>query len=255
MFKLPKKPLNVFQILKAGLSFWQQNLMALCGLTLTAMILSAIPAFLFPPLNSFNPDVLTKFVDERIELVLLFSVIMFLVFAFIIHRVHAMMFQLKTTWVNSVKVAVFKLPALIVALVIFYVLVMIGFMLFIIPGIGLSILLSLYFLLIVVENLGPIQAFKKSWALVSDHWFHTFFVIVIMSTVIATLSFLIKTGSQDLWVIAHPFGEGVFHLGNRIIRIVSGTLFYGVFCSILLMLYHDLTLRFVLKQKSDESDA
>lgn len=243
MFTMPTKPQNAFRVLLSGLKFWGSHWGQLCLVTVVAMALGSLPGFFFPELNSFDAKITTQFVEEHIVFVFLFGIIMFFIFGFIVHRVHSLMYETKASVGASVWMAIKRLPILIAALVIYDIVVLAGFMLFIIPGVAFSILLSLYFVLIMTDNLGPLSAFKESWHLVTDDWFHSFVVLTIMTIVLVSLSLLVKMGTRDIWVIVHPAGYGVLDLGNRILRIVSGMLFYGVFVSILLMLCHDLKLR------------
>jgi len=243
MFEMPTQPQTAFRVLYSGLKFWGSHLGQLCLVTAVAMVLGSLPGFFFPELNSLEHHIKTQFVEENMLFVFIFGIVMFFIFGFIVHRVHSLMYKTNASISSSFWMALRRLPVLIVALAIYNVVVIAGFMALIIPGVAFSVLLSLYFVLIMTDDLGPFSAFKESWRLVTGDWFHSFVVLTVMSIVIVALSLLVKLGTRDIWIIVHPAGDGILYLGNRIIRIISGMLFYGVFVSILLMLCHDLKLR------------
>jgi hypothetical protein len=55
----------------------------------------------------------------------------------------------------------------------------VGFILFIIPGIIFLVFLSVSVAAFIIERLGAVDSMKRSWRLVRDHWWHTFGVIVV----------------------------------------------------------------------------
>lgn len=73
-----------------------------------------------------------------------------------------------------------KILPLAVAIVLMYVLVALGFLLLIIPGIYLAIGYIMILPLIVDKNLGPWQALELSRKAVTKHWFPVFGFMIVM---------------------------------------------------------------------------
>jgi len=55
----------------------------------------------------------------------------------------------------------------------------VGFILFIIPGIIFLVFLSVSVAGFIIERLGAVDSMKRSWRLVGGHWWHTFGVIIV----------------------------------------------------------------------------
>lgn len=244
MNELPIKPGTCFSVLSSSFEFWRKHLGVLLLVVAAPVILSAIPALTFPQMDRFSDyDVSKAFVHQHLLAAFIFAFILFYFYGFIVHRVHTMMYQSKATVAQSLLVAAKKLPYLIIALFIFNVTVFAGMLVLIIPGIAFAVLLSLYFVVIVVDNDNPFSGFKHSWMLVTEHWFHVFGIFAILMVTIFVVSGGIDFLAKALWVIPHPSGQGLLHLGNRLVRMFVGALFYSFFVVVQMMVYHDLKLR------------
>ncbi|HET8862082.1 MAG TPA: hypothetical protein VFM94_02405 [Solirubrobacterales bacterium] len=109
--------------------------------------------------------------------------------------------------------------------------VTIGFVLLVIPGLILITFWSVGAPAIVVEGIGPIDAFRRSWRLVrGDAWavFGTLLVVLLIVIVIGVV----------LAAIANPIGNG--EASTWIASIVSTTITAPIFAIAVTVLYHDL---------------
>jgi membrane-anchored glycerophosphoryl diester phosphodiesterase (GDPDase) len=86
-----------------------------------------------------------------------------------------------------------KLPGYLVASVIFTLIVAIGTVLLIVPGVYLALRLQFFFASMVDENTGIIASFKRSWEITKGHTFRLFVMLLIMLliSIIGQLAFLI----------------------------------------------------------------
>lgn len=66
----------------------------------------------------------------------------------------------------------------------------VGFMLLVLPGLIALIFLFFAFYLVVAENLGPTQAISRSFSLAAKKWLEIFLILLIVGLVLAILSFL-----------------------------------------------------------------
>jgi hypothetical protein len=110
--------------------------------------------------------------------------------------------------------------------------VTIGFILLVVPGLILLTFWSVGAPAIVVESIGPIDAFKRSWQLVrGDAWavFGTLLVVLLTVIVIGVV----------LSAIANPIGDG--EASTWIASIVSTTITAPIFAIAVTVLYYDLS--------------
>lgn len=86
-----------------------------------------------------------------------------------------------------------KAPALFLTSFLYYVLVALGLVLLIIPGIYLIVAFSFSYFLIVDKNMTPIEALKTSQKVVHKKWFNMagFILLAMIITVIAAMALLI----------------------------------------------------------------
>lgn len=98
----------------------------------------------------------------------------------------------KTSLSSSFKFAVSKLPSLLVASLIVYILTFLGFMLLIIPGIIIFIMFYLVIPTIVIEGRGAFDSLTRSRELVSNRWLKTFILSLIIGLIIGVLAFVVN---------------------------------------------------------------
>ena len=110
-----------------------------------------------------------------------------------------------------------KVGALVLATLLMYIAVFIGFLLLLLPGIYLSIALSLAAPLIVDKNLSAVQALQASRKAISKHWF-TVFGLYLMFIPISIACF-VTLGIGAIW--AMPFGYMIIGIIYRNIFGVS----------------------------------
>lgn len=248
MFTMPKKPQNCFGVLLTSLQFWKTHYKQLLLTVLASIILGAIPGLIFPKINVTTYSTVLTIILKYWWCLPIFLIVMFFLFGFVLHRVYCIINKKDEPIIHSLFVALKKLPYLIIAYFIYVIVVSAGLLVFIIPGIGFLILLSMYFPLIVVEDKGPISAFKRSWDLTTKAWWHTFFVFLILTTVIILASIFIHRISDDLWLLAHPMG-GTLPIVHRLLKFVLDMIFFPLYVTSIMILLEDLRLRQQLEEK------
>ena len=100
---------------------------------------------------------------------------------------------------NAFSSVLTKLPLLLVAGLIYVILVGVGFIALIIPGIILAIMFSLNVPAIMIENAGAFGSLSRSRKLVSGRWLKTFTLLLIIMLIVGLMSFI---GS----LMTAPFG-------------------------------------------------
>jgi hypothetical protein len=65
------------------------------------------------------------------------------------------------------------LPEIVVAAIVFCIVISVGFIVFIVPGLWLWGSLQLWLVALCAEDLGPFAALSRSWKLIERHWWRT----------------------------------------------------------------------------------
>lgn len=107
----------------------------------------------------------------------------------------------------------------------------IGFLLLIVPGLILLTFWSVGAPAIVVEGIGPIDAFGRSWRLVRGNAWPVFGVIVIAFLIVIVIQAVLAA-------IANPIGNG--EVSTWIASIISGTITAPIYALVAAVLYYEL---------------
>ena len=119
---------------------------------------------------------------------------------------------------------------LIVFGIVFGILVGIGFFLLIIPGLILATFWAVGAPALVVEKLGPFEAFGRSWRLVRGDAWAVFGVLVIVFVIVFLIGFV-------LTLIANPIGSGAMIVA----AVISTVLTAPVYALTASVMYYDLS--------------
>lgn len=119
---------------------------------------------------------------------------------------------------------------LIVFGIVFGILVGIGFFLLIVPGLILATFWAVAAPALVVENLGPFEAFGRSWRLVRGDAWTVFGVLVIVFVIVFLIGFVLA-------LIANPIGSGAMIVA----AVISTVLTAPVYALTASVMYYDLS--------------
>lgn len=115
--------------------------------------------------------------------------------------------------------------------ILFAIGVTIGFILVVIPGLVLLTFWSVGAPAIVVEGIGPIDAFGRSWRLVRGEAWSVFGVILLVLLIVIAIGVVFAA-------IANPIGNG--EVSTWIASIISATITAPIFALAVTVLYYDL---------------
>jgi len=107
----------------------------------------------------------------------------------------------------------------------------IGFLLIVIPGLILVTFWSLGAPAIVVEGIGPIGAFGRSWRLVRGQAWQVFGVLVVVFVIVVVIQVVLAA-------IANPIGSG--EVSTWIASIISGTVTAPIYAIAVTVMYFEL---------------
>ena len=112
--------------------------------------------------------------------------------------------NLQTPDDDQVRPAAFaSVPKFIGYAIVVSLLVAVGFVFFVIPGIYLFVPLSFLFMIALRENLGLGEAFSRCFKLIKDHWWMTFGLLIIIYFIYAFASFLFQVPQMLFLSLIH----------------------------------------------------
>lgn len=142
-----------------------------------------------------------------------------------------------TTWQDSLGYASTHLWSLVVLAIVSGVLLTIGYILFVIPGIFLTVAWCASVTVLMYEHPSPVQALRRSWELVKGHWWMTFGALLVGLVIVFGISFLV---GLILGGAASSSSVNVVLILSGISRIVAAILAYPLIAAIAVVLYVNL---------------
>jgi len=173
------------------------------------------------------------------------SVLVYLVMrAAIVARQHAAATGVEDSISSALGVGLRRLPSAIGAGIVWGILIVVGFMLLLIPGIWLWGMFQLWFVALVVEQLGPIKALGRSWRLVEGNWWRTTALVTVALVIIVILSS--GVGMAGVWfgyAASHGGGLGTLLLATQLVSAAIQVVTTPLLMAVMLSMYYDLKLR------------
>jgi hypothetical protein len=150
---------------------------------------------------------------------------------------------------SALALALRRLLAMIGATILFGLVVGLGFVLLLIPGIYIAVRLQLFLVALIVESQGPSASLGTSWRLVGGNWWRALTVVSVLFVILLVLELLLGavTGIVGVFIGGRP--TDAVHM---IARVSLATLAIGalvrvftapLICAVGVALYQDLLLR------------
>ena len=246
MFELAKEPANIGRVIDGGIKLFTGSIKSVFLLALAATFIIYVPELLIRiitllPVTSENitMGVLSIF------LFLLMTILYITFYSALILKVWACARQETVELKQLIDKGFAVLVPVFLASVVYGIVVMIGMLLLILPGIYICVALSLYYYVIVIENLGPIEGLKRSFRLIKGHWWRTFLILFIPTMIfmlvftvvgfVAVISAFVLTGFSEEGLMF----EIIMDIFNNLTQAVA----VPFFISLMLVFYNDLKLR------------
>jgi hypothetical protein len=139
-------------------------------------------------------------------------------------------------YVACLKVGVRKALPLLVASLLAMLATMVGLLLFLAPGIYISVVWFVFAPAIVVENFGITGSLKRSYDLVSGNWCYVFctkLIVLVIMLVVQTLWSLIFAGGADA-------GHTLFSVKGSVIAVIPSLFYTPLFAIMQTVMYFNL---------------
>jgi hypothetical protein len=142
---------------------------------------------------------------------------------------------------EAVQLGLSRLPRLFGASILFAIMIAVGFLLFLIPGIYLMGIFQLVFVAIVLENAGIGAAFGISRRLIKGYWWRSTIIVSVAIIILVVLSLLGAVVGGFLAALKPGMGTAL--IVNQLVALLVNIFLIGWLPSVLLAMYYDLKLR------------
>jgi hypothetical protein len=254
MIAIPNRPQTVGELIKTGFRIWTGSFRAIVPLaiifaTLTILYEAGLHALGIK--YDYNLNVFFYYSDRTDKLLILTAV--FLVFVFIINaamlwRMHAINRRETNTFMGSLVKGFKKSFVFFMACILTLSMVLGGTVLFIVPGVVLSVSLIFAPYLAVISNEGLFGSIRESFRLVSSQWWFTataFFAVTLGFLVLSIFVGAITIGLDTLrgLMTNESFSVNQKEYISYIIDFVVIMLLYPLFNSCIMAMLYDLQVK------------
>jgi hypothetical protein len=248
MYVRPSAPRTTGGVLDDAISLYRHSFSSIWPLTLAAAVVSAIPGvFLGLQLSQSRTGgsqaVLAMMKGPSYWLTSAVMVLIYLAFyGALISALDAFAERGNTSLGEALGTGLKLLPRMVAVSLLVAIILMIGFVLLIIPGIYLWGIYQLAFVALVVERCGVLQSLGISRRLIKGYWWRSAVIITIAVVILIVFSLI---GSLANGVAIAVFGFNAFAtvLDQSIIGAVLNVFLFPLLPCFLLSMYYDLKLR------------
>jgi hypothetical protein len=151
---------------------------------------------------------------------------------------------------SALSLSLRRLLPIIGAVILFSLVVGVGLVLLIIPGIYLAIRLCLFFVPLIDESQGPATALGTSWRLIGGNWWRVLIVVTVLFVILFVLELLLAAVAGVVGVLVGTTRPA--DVAHMVAQVTLATVAIGAVVSVFtaplvsamaVALYHDLLLR------------
>jgi hypothetical protein len=144
---------------------------------------------------------------------------------------------------ESLRYAVGRLLPLLVAYFLVVIIVGLGLVALIIPGIWLAVKLSMTFPAVVFERTGPFAAIGRSWALTKGNWWRVFGTLLVVFLISFVLQIVLAAVAGGLLAAGDSVSELTVAIVLTLVNLLALALTYPLWASVTSVVYYDLRVR------------
>ena len=252
MYSLPTEPGSIGHTLDAGFKLYFVSFKQVLGLTILAALSVSVPVValvLAIPIffgEGAAPDnaTIAVFIIGFVSIMVLY---MWFYLA-VLCRIGGIAYAQNLSIGACMSTALRRIIPVVLATILFSLAMMVGFLLFIIPGLILWVSLIFYSLCIVLEDDGILESLRHSHRLVWGNWWRT----SVIGTVVIVVYYVIYLAIQVPFVVVNQivfdselgavpgFGQAMLSMVGDIIAMV---ITLPLMTSVMVAVFHDLKLR------------
>ncbi len=147
-----------------------------------------------------------------------------------------------TSWRASLRFALRKLLPVIVVSILVVLLATVSLLALLIGAVYVGVRLTLSSPALLIEDLGPVAAMRRSWALVKERWWFTFGIFVISTLLVTILSLLVQ-GLLLAPLLTDSDNEVLGGILTSLGSIVANVFTLPIQAAVITILYFDLRVR------------
>ncbi|MBN1240511.1 MAG: hypothetical protein JXB36_18555 [Gammaproteobacteria bacterium] len=244
MYRSPSAPQSIGGVLDAGFALFRESFKSVFFLAVAGGLVSAPANRILQAVVADGPGFTTYVNALLITAVMVVVTTLFMaVIVWLIDRIGG---GERPAISQAFAAALRRVPALIGAGILYFLAVMVGTLLLLVPGIWVGVALLFFYMAIIVDGRGPIEGLGYSWQLVRGNWWRTAALVTIISIVLMILYLLlgIVVGvvvalGTDVSIETGELPWYIDFIATPLITGVVGPLGYALFMSV----YRDLKLR------------
>jgi hypothetical protein len=249
MYQRPQAPRSIGGVLDDAIRLYRESFRSIWPILLAAAILAMLPGILFAMNGVYSQTPadqarafaqLTKSPNYWLTIFVL-SVVNLIMYGALFGAIDAVARGGELRFGAALKLGVARFPRLFAASILFGLMVAVGFMLLVIPGIYLLGLFQLVFVAIVLEDAGMGAAFGVSRRLIKGHWWRSTTILTVAFIILLVLSLLASVAVAGFAALRASLPT--IMLVNQIVSGILDLFLVGWFPCVLLALYYDLKLR------------
>ncbi len=237
MYQAATAPQSIGGVLDDGFRLYRAALGRVIVLTFVALVLGQIPGVMMTTSGGI-PDPSSMLVP-----LLICSVLSAVCYAAVIARMNAVAEQRDMPLSEAVGVGLRRLLPLLVYSLLYGVIVAVGMVLLIVPGMifGLSLMFGAF--MVVVEGRGPVDGLAASHRLVWGHWWRTALIMTVAMFVVMAVYMLIAFVSGFTVALASTAPTILGPVLQLVVVPVVGGAVTPLFYALALAVFYDLRLR------------
>lgn len=239
---LSQEPRSVWSLFFSSFKAYRQSFVVALPFLSVLLLVSCFPFFLV--LLEKMPAYSGAF--HRLFAVLTFITLVALPFVLlwiwmvVILRVYARLSRSTPHFISAEKFACEKYSVCLITEILFVIIIFLGFVALIIPGIILTVLLSFQLYCILIDDKDVVGALKESAQLVWGNWWRTFLFTLLVIVVTGLVSTII---GLPYWGLTAQHGKDSQYLAQIINNAVISLFILPWHATAFVLMYHDLKLR------------
>jgi hypothetical protein len=144
---------------------------------------------------------------------------------------------------DSLRYAAGRFLPLIVAYIVMVIILVPAFIALIIPGIWISVKLSMTFPALVCEKAGPFKSIGRSWELTKDNWWRVFGTLLVVFILMFVITLALGGVLGAVLLSSDSMGELAFAVLTTLIGLLIAAITYPLIAAVVTVMYYDLRVR------------
>jgi hypothetical protein len=144
---------------------------------------------------------------------------------------------------DSLRYAAGRFLPLIVAYIVMVIILVPAFIALIIPGIWISVKLSMTFPALVCEKAGPFKSIGRSWELTKDNWWRVFGTLLVVFLLLFVITLALGGVLGAVLLSSDSMGELAFAVLTTLIGLLIAAITYPLIAAVVTVMYYDLRVR------------